>query len=136
MITEIANSDVKPKAGSARLAELLAEMNAEGGFSISLLTDRHGFPIASATQAGQDPDVQAAVVALVQKTAVQARQQLGMAATDEISLFDAEGQRLICRPFDANGYDMILAVRIPHRHQSYRRLTNVAIQTVRRIWKL
>jgi predicted regulator of Ras-like GTPase activity (Roadblock/LC7/MglB family) len=134
--TDTTNSDIKPKAGSARLAELLAEMNQEGGFSISILTDRQGFPIASAAQPGEDPDVQAAVVALVQKTAVQARQQLGMAQTDEISLYDAEGQRLVCRPFDANGYDMILAVRIPHRNQSYRRLTNLTISTVRRIWKL
>lgn len=129
------NLDVKPKSGSARLAELLIEMNQEGDFSISILTDRQGFPIASAAQPGQDPDVQAAVVALVQKTGVQARQQLGMAQTDEISLYDAEGQRLVCRPFDANGHDMILAVRIPNRHQSYRRLTNRVITQVRSFWK-
>ena len=131
-----ASRDMRPKPGSARLAEVLMEMNREGDFSISILTDRQGFPIASAAQPGQDPDVQAAVVALVQKTAVQARQQLGMAQTDEISLYDADGQRLVCRPFDANGHDMILAVRIPNRHQSYRRLTNQAINQICRTWKL
>lgn len=136
MTKETPNSDMKPKAGSARLAELLATMNEDGNFSISILTDRQGFPIASAATPDQDPEVQAAVVALVQKTAVQARQQLGMAQTDEISLFDAQGQRLVCRPFDANGHDMILAVRIPNRNQSYRRLTNIAINNIRRIWKL
>jgi predicted regulator of Ras-like GTPase activity (Roadblock/LC7/MglB family) len=134
--SENMNADEKPKSGSAKLAELLAEMNAEGGFSISILTDRQGFPIASAAQPGQDPDVQAAVVALVQKTAVQARQQLGMAQTDEISLYDSEGHRLICRPFEVNGHDMILAVRIPNRHQTYRRLTTRTIARVRGVWKL
>lgn len=130
------NANTKPKSGSAKLAELLAEMNEAGNFPISILTDRQGFPIASAAQPGQDPDVQAAVVALVQKTAAQVHQQLGMAKTDEISLYDAEGQRLICRPFEANGHDMILAVRVPDRHQTYRRLTTRTINRVRSIWKL
>jgi predicted regulator of Ras-like GTPase activity (Roadblock/LC7/MglB family) len=124
------------KSGSAKLSELLAEMNEHGQFSISVLTDQHGFPIAAAAQPGEDAETQSAVVALVQKTAVQAHNQLGMAQTDEISLFDADGQRLVCRPFNAKGFDMILAVRIPNRNQSYRRLTNQMITAVRRIWKL
>jgi predicted regulator of Ras-like GTPase activity (Roadblock/LC7/MglB family) len=127
---------VKTKSGSAKLSELLAEMNIQGDFSISILTDQHGFPLAAAAAPDQDPETQAAVVALVQKTAVQAHHQLGMAQTDEISLFDADGQRLVCRPFNANGYDMILAVRIPNRGQTYRRLTNRMIQDVRHVWKL
>ena len=127
---------VKNKSGSAKLSELLAEMNRKGEFSISILTDEHGFPLASAAASDQDPETQAAVVALVQKTSSQAHQHLGMAQADEISLYDASGQRLVCRPFNANGYDMILAVRIPNRGQTYRRLTNRMIQDVRRIWKL
>jgi predicted regulator of Ras-like GTPase activity (Roadblock/LC7/MglB family) len=121
--------------GSAQLSDILAEMNREGEFSIAVITDRQGFPLASAAAPGEDPDTQSAVVALVQKTAVQVHQQLGMAQADEISLFDADGQRLVCRPFSANGYDMILAVRIRNKKQSYRRLTNRAIREIKQSWR-
>lgn len=125
----------KSKSGSAKIAEILAEMNTAGRFPIAILTDKHGFPLASSATMGWDPDTQSAVVALVQKTAVQAQTQLGMAQTDEISLYDAQGQRLVCRPFNANGYDMILAVLVPDKQQSYRRLTNNAITAIRQTWR-
>lgn len=124
------------KAGSTELARLLAEMNEAGGFPIAVLTDRHGFPIASAAAPGQNPDIQSAVVAMVQKTASQVRDQLGMAQTDEISLYDTSGQRLVCRPISANGHDMILAVLVPDKDKSYRRLTNQTVNAIRRQWKL
>ncbi len=124
------------KFGSAELAKILAEMNKKGQFPIAVITDRHGFPIASAAAPGQDPEMQSAVVALVQKTAAQVRDQLGMAQTDEISLFDTEGRRLVCRPFNANGHDLILATLVPDKHQSYRRLTNTAVSAIRRQWQL
>ena len=125
-----------PKSGSTELAQILTTMNKQGGFPIAVLTDRHGFPIASAAAPGEDPDTQSAVVALVQKTAVQVSQQLGMAQTDEISLYDTNGRRLVCRPFNANSHDMILAVVVPNKKQSYRRLTNAAVNSIRQHWKL
>ncbi|MBP7998210.1 MAG: hypothetical protein KA314_02330 [Chloroflexi bacterium] len=124
------------KSGSARLADLLTEMNTTGQFLLSLLADKHGFLIAAATAPGETAEYQSAVVALVQKTAIQVHQQLGLAPTDEITLNDAKGQRLICRPFSANGYEMILAVLVPGREQSYRRLTNKAIGEIKQVWKL
>lgn len=124
------------KAGSAELAKLLADMNETGGFPMAVLTDRHGFPIASAALPGQDPDTQSAVVAMVQKTVMQVQDQLGMAQTDEISLYDTKGQRLVCRPLSINGHDMILAVSVPDKDKSYRRLTNQTINALRRLWKL
>ena len=124
------------KAGSTELSKVLADMNEQGSFPIAIITDRHGFPIASAAGPDQDPDTQSAVVALVQKTATQASNQLGMAQTDEISLYDTNGRRLVCRPFTANGHNLILAVVIPNKNQTYRRLTNKAVSDVRRRWKL
>jgi len=135
-MTTAAETTKTNKSGSAQLSDILAEMNQAGSFSIAIITDQNGFPVASAAAPGEDPDTQSAVVALVQKTAVQAHHQLGMAQADEISLFDASGQRLICRPFAANGYDMILAVRIPNKKQSYRRLTNQAIREIKKSWRL
>ena len=128
--------DTVPKFGSTELSRLLSNMNEAGGYPISVLTDRHGFPIASAATSGEDPETQSAVVALVQKTAAQVSQQLGMAQTDEISLYDTNGRRLVCRPFCANSHEMILAVVVPDKHQSYRRLTNIVVNAIRRQWKL
>lgn len=121
---------------STNLADLLADLNQQGGFPIAVLTDQHGLPIASAAEPGQDSTIQSAVVALIQKVAGQVRQQLGMAQTDEISLFDTNGRRLVCRPFHVNGYDLILAVIVPNKNQGYRRLTNKAVNTIKRNWNL
>ena len=122
-----------PQTGLIKLATLLADMN---GFPIAVLTDEHGFPIASAASAGQNPQSQAAVVALLQKTIVQVGDQLGMSQTDEFSLYDTSGQRLVCRPFSVNGYDMILTIVVPDKRQSYRRLTNNVLEAVRKNWEL
>lgn len=124
------------KNNDLNLADLLHTLNQDGGFSISVLSDQQGFPLASAMESGQDPDLQAAVVALVQKSAVQATNQLGMAQTDEISLYSAGGQRLVCRLFMANEHSLILAVQIPDKAKSYRRLTNRAISAIQKSWKL
>ncbi len=126
----------KVKHGSSRLSEILQEMNEAGGFSIAVLTDRHGFPLASAARDGADPDTQSAVVALIQKSMAQATSHLGIGQTDEITFFDHDGNRLVCRPFDVNGHQLILAVRIDDRHQAYRRLTNQAIRKISQAWRL
>ena len=124
------------QSGSTELTQILAEMNGSGKFPVSVLTDQHGLSIASAAVSDQDTDTQSALVALIQQTVSQASYQLGLTQTDEISLFDASGRRLVCRPFEANGHHMILAVIVPNKTQSYRRLTNKAVTTIRRQWKL
>ncbi len=127
--------DLNSQFGTTKLNQLLEEMNLQGGFPIAVLTDRDGLPIASAMVPGQDMDRQSAVVAMVQRTAVQVQEHLGMAATDEISVFDAEGRRLVCRPFQVQGQDMILAVLVPDKEKKYRRLTNQALVAIRQLWK-
>jgi predicted regulator of Ras-like GTPase activity (Roadblock/LC7/MglB family) len=124
----------KIPSGSSELSQLLADMNQEGGFSISVLTDRQGLPIAFASAPGYDPDRQSAAVAFVQKTVNQASEQIGF-TTDEITLNAVDGQRLICRLFKIKDQNLILAVVIPLRQGSFRRLTNQAIHSIRRIWK-
>ncbi len=130
------DANVNPTSGSVKIGKILKKMNDAGNFPISIVTDRNGFPLAAAFGKGKDPDIQSAVVALIQKTAVHAENQLGMGQTDEISLFGEQGVRLVCRPFDANGHRLILAVQVPDRHQAYRLLTNNAIREIRRVWKL
>lgn len=127
------DSDPQPK--STRLVQLLTAMNEQGGFPISVITDRDGFPIASVCNNNQDADRQSAVVALVQRTAQQIKDRMGMAATDEFSLYDTEGKRLVCRPFVAIGHEMILAVVVPDKDRPYRRLTTRTVNAIRHLWK-
>jgi predicted regulator of Ras-like GTPase activity (Roadblock/LC7/MglB family) len=125
----------KKSTGTAEIGRLLARLNQEGGFDLSVLTDREGLPIASAAEPGQDPEVHAAVVALVQKTAIQVRNYIGFASTSEIMINDVRGRRLICRPFDIKDHEFILAVLIPDKTKSYRRLTNNAVNGIQKFWK-
>ncbi len=122
-------------SGSARLNQLLGNLNKEGGFPIAVLTDAQGLAIAAAARDGIDPDRQSAVVAFLQKTAVQVTKQLGMGMTDEISLFYETGKRLVCRPFRVNDHELILAVIVPDKDLTYRRATNHAINEIRQTWK-
>jgi predicted regulator of Ras-like GTPase activity (Roadblock/LC7/MglB family) len=123
-----------PISGSQALNQLLSRLNQEGGFSISVLTDSQGLSLAFATSPGMDADIQSAVVAQVQKTALQAGRQLGMTGTDEIVLNDTQGQRLVCRPFSVNDHHLILALMVPSKAQTYRLATNKAIRDIRQIW--
>jgi predicted regulator of Ras-like GTPase activity (Roadblock/LC7/MglB family) len=122
------------QSGSDRMNSLLAKMNEEGGFSISVLSDTQGLTIAFAAAPDKDPERQSAAVAYMQKAAAAVSRQLGMTEPDEISFNDSNGVRLVCRPFDMEEYRLILAVLVPGRNRSYRRATNLAMQEVRRIW--
>jgi hypothetical protein len=122
------------KSGSERMNNLLARMNAECGYPISVLSDLQGLTIAFAAAPDRDPERQSAAVAYMQRAAALVGRQLGMAEPDEISFFDSGGQRLVCRPFDMEEYRLILAVLVPGRDRSYRRATNLAMEEVRRIW--
>jgi predicted regulator of Ras-like GTPase activity (Roadblock/LC7/MglB family) len=121
-------------AGQARLQTILTEMNREGNFPISVLTDSQGLGITSAAGAHMDPDRHSAVVGHIQKAALQVTRHIGMDATDEISLNDVNHQRLICRPFKIGNQELILAIIVTDKEQSYRRLTNQAIAKIKSVW--
>ena len=122
------------KAALVKLQEILKEMNKEGNFPISLLTDNEGLPYASSVDDHLDTDTHSAVVALIQKAAVQVSRHIGMAKVDEISLSDGATQRLICRPFKHGKQELILTIMLTHKEQSYRRLTNQTISKIKSAW--
>jgi hypothetical protein len=122
-------------SGSAQINDLLARMNEEGGFPISVLSDAQGLTIAFAAAPDRDPERQSAAVAYMQRAAALVGRQLGMDEPDEVSFDDATGLRLVCRPFTMEEYRLILAVMVPGRKRPYRRATNIMMQEVRRIWE-
>lgn len=123
------------KTSSEQLSNILAEMNQRGGFLVSVLTDLQGLPLASAAASdNENPEMQAAVVALIQKSALQTH-KVNMDETDEVSVFDRQGRRLVCRPFQVGDRALVLAVMVP-RDKSYRRLTKQAIAAMQQVWKI
>jgi predicted regulator of Ras-like GTPase activity (Roadblock/LC7/MglB family) len=120
--------------GPADLVELLQTMTAAGGFLVTVLTDADGLVLASAPAPGWDADKQAGVVALIQRAARQAH-MVSLGVTDEISIRDVNGRRLICRPFEVDGRVLLLSI-LADEGKPYRRLTNAAVRGVRRVWSI
>ena len=123
---------ITPSRGE-QLGNLLTDILRDGGFSLALLGDLEGFPVAWATAPGEVAEARAAAVALMQRSAAQARAQLGLGTTDEIMLHDDRGRRLVCRPFRAGDNELILIVLVPGSQQPYRMMTNRALREVQRI---
>jgi predicted regulator of Ras-like GTPase activity (Roadblock/LC7/MglB family) len=123
------------ESSSVKMNRLLADLNEQGGFPISVLTDVQGLTIASSAKDGMDPERQSAVAAFLHKAILQVSKQLGMAGADEISFFDTNGQHLVCRMFTVKDYGLILAVMVPDREHTYRRATNRAVSRIRKIWE-
>jgi predicted regulator of Ras-like GTPase activity (Roadblock/LC7/MglB family) len=120
--------------GPADLVEVLQTMTAVGGFLVTVLTDADGLVLASAPSPGWDADKQAGVVALIQRATRQA-QMVSLGATDEFSIRDVKGRRLICRSFEVDGKTLLLSI-LTDEGKPYRRLTNAALRGVRRMWTI
>jgi predicted regulator of Ras-like GTPase activity (Roadblock/LC7/MglB family) len=128
-------TDTAPTAYQS-LQTLLNDLNLQGGYSVTVLTDENGLPIASSSGNEDGVEMQAAVVSKVEKIISQVKPQLGMAATDEISLNDVNGKKLVCRTFTTNGCEFTLAILMGSRDKSYRRLTNKTIVRIQRMTNL
>ena len=116
----------------AAFEKILREMRRVGDFKAAVLSTTDGLSLASAP-ADYEDEMAAAIVALLNKVAGQARQQLNLAQVDELSLVGDDRTRLACRYFSVDGQDLVLAVLVPRDH-SYRRLTNRAIRALRTVW--
>ena len=125
---------ISTKLQYTTLTEILNDINREGGFSITVLTDDNGLPLAASQEKDDTSEVQSAVVAQVQKVVQRVHNHLDMAAPEEISLNDIHGKRLVCRSFITADNNVILAVLIPSRDKSYRKLMNRAIREIHKIW--
>jgi predicted regulator of Ras-like GTPase activity (Roadblock/LC7/MglB family) len=101
---------------------------------MSVLTDQNGFPIASAAKEGQDPEIQAAVAALVHKSVVQVHAHLGMGKSDLVQLSDEKGWNLVIRTFSIKNQELILTVLIPDRTTPFKKVTRQGVKDITRIW--
>jgi predicted regulator of Ras-like GTPase activity (Roadblock/LC7/MglB family) len=119
--------------GVETLEDTLAKLLKQGRFRAAVLATEAGLPIAAVTPRNE-ADVTSAMVALLTRVSKQTRDQLGMAAMDEVSVVDREGTRLVCRSLIVDGEELLLAVLVRPRGY-YRRSTNWAIRQIRKAWR-
>ena len=122
----------RPLRKQGAFENILREMKRAGDFKAAVLSTTEGLSLASAPTSYQD-EMMAAMVALLNRMARQARLQLNLAQVDELSLVGDDRSRLTCRYFSVDGQDLVLAVLIPP-NRYYRRLTNRAIKALRAAW--
>ena len=119
------------------LLNLLKELAIQGGFTLAVLTDQNGLPIASSDSDQEISETQAAVVAQIQSVILRAVRHLSMSSPDEVVLSDADGRKLVCREFAAGDRTVFyLAILIPNRKLAYRKLMNRAIRSMQATWKI
>ena len=117
--------------------EFFNAINLEGGFSEVLLTDDLGLPIFSSSNEIEDTEVTAAIVSKIQQSIFITKDHLQMNDLEEISLYDNNGKRLIIRPFKAGTSTMFLAILMPGKSMSYKRLLRKkALREITRNWEI
>ncbi len=121
---------------STEFSKILVEANEKGKFLASVLTDREGFPIASASSTQTNSEIHAALVGIIQRVTSRATEQLGISAATEFSLCDANGNLFICRPFSANGIDLMLAFLVPGKDTPYRRVMSQTITAIQKVFEI
>ncbi len=124
------------KVSFSELVGVLKQLNSQGDFTITVLTDENGFPIASSDGDGDASELQSAVVAQIQKVIVTVQDHLSMAAPEELALNDVNGKRLVCRSFALSDNKVILAVQMPNKNKPYRQLMNRAIRSIQQTWNI
>jgi|WetSurMetagenome_2_1015567.scaffolds.fasta_scaffold27261_3 predicted regulator of Ras-like GTPase activity (Roadblock/LC7/MglB family) len=116
--------------------DLFTAINLEGGFSEVLLTDDSGLPIFSSSNETEDTEITAAIVSKIQQSVFITKDHLQMTDLEEISLYDNQGKRLIIRPFKAGSSTMFLAILMPKKSLTYKRLLKKTLREVTRNWEI
>lgn len=120
--------------GNKSFEETLDKINRHGGFQASVLASSDGLPIATSPR-NYDSETTAAMVAWLRSVAQQTQDQVGMGQLDEVLVRANDRLRLICRCFQIDGEDFILAVVVPSQQRYYRRQTNRAVRELRLAWR-
>ncbi len=115
---------------------LIREINTEGSFVHSILSDDQGLPIVSSFSDSLESENQAAVISIIQKLSNKISDQFQFSKTSEFILHDVDGKSLIIKPFEAGDAKLILSVLIPNRNTPYRRITGKAIRQIKSLWAL
>jgi hypothetical protein len=119
-----------------KLEDILLRINQEGEFVTSTISTLDGFAIAaiSSETSRFDEVVLSAISTIVQEASIKAQKYIGFKRMDEVSLVDDDKFRLVCREFIIGENHFILTCVVPP-YKSYRRLTNIAIKEIEKIFQ-
>ena len=113
---------------SLSFVEILKEMNAEGGFTRTVLSTSEGLLIASAP-VSSDNELASAMVAMLQQVSAETQDHLGLAPVDEVTIRTQEQSYLVCRTIPS-GKDWVSLCALVPPGKSYRRATNRAVRKI------
>ena len=113
---------------SLSFVEILKEMNAEGGFTRSVLSSSDGLPIASAP-VSPDHELASDMVAMLQQVSAETQDHPGLAPVDEVTIRTQEQSYLVCRTIPS-GKDWISLCALVPPGKAYRRVTNRAVRKI------
>jgi len=114
---------------AAPTRERLKEMNAKGGYPMSLVCDEGGLLLTTAGD-GADEDQLAGLTSLFDDIVTRANRDVGMHAIDEVSLVDREWGRCVIRPIGTyGGRRWFLVCKVPRR-ATWRMHTNRALKQI------
>lgn len=119
------------------ITELLAGMNALGGYPMSLVCTDQGLLVASSGQTLRS-EITAGLTSLCDDIIARAARDLDLLQVDELTVSDAAVGRLVVRPIpqEPGQVRLFLVVQVP-RDGSWRRNTNLVarrLQTILRPW--
>jgi predicted regulator of Ras-like GTPase activity (Roadblock/LC7/MglB family) len=123
------------KSGFDMLTNVLFDMNNTGNFSLSILTDKDGLPIVSASSDGSVPEKQAAVIGFIRKSSVQVSKLLGWEELEEITYSFSNGFILVNRPFFVKDNQLTLASIVKNKEGQFRDIMTMAITEIQKAWE-
>lgn len=121
------------QGGNASLtfADILREMNEDGGFTRSVLATSEGLPIAAVPE-NPDSELASAMVALLQQVSAETQGHLGMAPVDEVTIRTEDRVHLVCRTIFSGDDWLSLCALVP-ANRAYRRASNKAVRRIRQV---
>jgi hypothetical protein len=113
--------------------DMLGDYVKEGGFDFAFVADLSGLLMACTASNMAVLETQAAVLARIKNTISMVDEKKGLGSIEEM-VFNVSGKKkLICRNFNINKNQLILAVSM-ESHHPYKRLTGSLIRLLQSTW--
>ncbi len=116
------------------IQQVIERLSQQEGFETVILTDAAGLPLATSVEMRAAEEF-SAVVAKMLRASASVGKRLKMGAMSEIMLLAEDAQQgLLCRKFQVDGEELVLAMVIRPQH-TYWEATTQAIREIQRLWE-
>ncbi len=116
------------------IQQVIERLSQQEGFETVILTDAAGLPLATSVEMRAAEEF-SAVVARMLRASASVGKRLKMGAMSEIMLLAEDAQQgLLCRKFQVDGEELVLAMVIRPQY-TYWEATTQAIQEIQRLWE-